>query len=152
MTEIEKSTEVETIELISEPNYFSEISNILNLTENQISTVLEFVVEWATVPFIARYRKEKTGNLDEEQIREILKEKTRIENLYEAKKTALNGIFEQGKLTDELKQRLWKKWKIFTSHTNQRKKQKLWLRLKMDFKLWLMKSRKIKIFLKMMKS
>jgi hypothetical protein len=45
MTEIEKSTEVETIELISEPNYFSEISNILNLTENQISTVLEFVAE-----------------------------------------------------------------------------------------------------------
>ncbi|RKW20326.1 hypothetical protein D8B46_09840, partial [Candidatus Gracilibacteria bacterium] len=88
MTEIEKSTEVETIELISEPNYFSEISNILNLTENQISTVLEFVAEGATVPFIARYRKEKTGNLDEEQIREILKEKTRIENLYEAKKTA----------------------------------------------------------------
>lgn len=108
MTEIEKSTEVETIELISEPNYFSEISNILNLTENQISTVLEFVVEWATVPFIARYRKEKTGNLDEEQIREILKEKTRIENLYEAKKTALNGIFEQGKLTDELKENILK--------------------------------------------
>lgn len=108
MTEIEKSTEVETIELISEPNYFSEISNILNLTENQISTVLEFVAEWATVPFIARYRKEKTGNLDEEQIREILKEKTRIENLYEAKKTALNGIFEQGKLTDELKENILK--------------------------------------------
>ena len=108
MTEIEKSTEMETIELISEPNYFSEISNILNLKENQISTVLEFVAEGATVPFIARYRKEKTGNLDEEQIREILKEKTRIENLYEAKKTALNGIFEQGKLTDELKENILK--------------------------------------------
>ncbi|PZM86580.1 RNA-binding transcriptional accessory protein [Candidatus Gracilibacteria bacterium] len=87
---------------IQEPKYFEEIALELDLKENQISSVLELVGEGATVPFIARYRKEKTENLDEDQIREIIKTKTRIENLYEAKKTAINGIIELDKMTDEL--------------------------------------------------
>ena len=96
------------IVLIQKPDYLAEIAEILTLQNAQVETVLELTAEGTTVPFIARYRKEKTGNLDEDQIRDILKEKTRIENLYEAKKTALNGIFEQGKLTDELKENILK--------------------------------------------
>lgn len=87
---------------IAEPDYITEISKELELKNSQTSTVLELTNEGATVPFIARYRKEKTENLDEEQIREILKNKTRIENLYDAKKTAINGIVELDKMTDEL--------------------------------------------------
>ena len=96
------------IVLIQKPDYLVEIAEILTLQNSQVETILALTAEGATVPFIARYRKEKTGNLDEDQIRDILKEKTRIENLYEAKKTALNGIFEQGKLTDELKENIFK--------------------------------------------
>ena len=96
------------IVLIQKPDYLVEIAEILTLQNSQVETILALTAEGATVPFIARYRKEKTGNLDEDQIRDILKEKTRIENLYEAKKTALNGIFEQGKLTDELKENILK--------------------------------------------
>lgn len=88
--------------ILQEPNIFAEIATELSLAESQIQTVTELVAEGATVPFIARYRKEKTGNLDEEQIREILKHQTRIENLFDAKKTAINGIVELGKMTDEL--------------------------------------------------
>lgn len=87
---------------ISEPNYFEEIALEMNFTKEQIEIVLNLIAEWATVPFIARYRKEKTGNLDEDQIREIIKNETRIKNLFEAKKTAINGILELDKMTDEI--------------------------------------------------
>ncbi len=60
------------------------------------------VEEGDTIPFIARYRKERTGNLDEEHIREILAKKAKLESVFKAKQTAINGIEEQGKLTDEL--------------------------------------------------
>lgn len=59
-------------------------------------------MEGATVPFMARYRKERTGGLDETQIRDILELKTKEENLQNAKQTAIAGIEEQGKLTAEL--------------------------------------------------
>jgi len=59
--------------------------------------------EGSTVPFMARYRKERTGNLDENQIRSILELQKSEENLYKAKITALMGIEEQGKLTPELR-------------------------------------------------
>lgn len=95
-------------ELITAPDYPAEISTILELGNPQISTVLHLIAEGDTIPFIARYRKEKTGNLDEEQIRQIIKEQTRLENLFDAKRTALNGIFELGKLTDELHENILK--------------------------------------------
>lgn len=59
--------------------------------------------EGSTVPFMARYRKERTGNLDENQIRSILELQKSEESLYKAKITALTGIEEQGKLTPELR-------------------------------------------------
>lgn len=54
------------------------------------------------MPFIARYRKERTGNLDETDIRAIIELQTKEENLYKAKQTAINGIEELGKMTAEL--------------------------------------------------
>lgn len=68
-----------------------------------VSSVLELFSEGLTVPFISRYRKERTGNLDEEKVN-LLKEKSDYLNeLNERKKTVLSTIEEQGKLTEELK-------------------------------------------------
>jgi protein Tex len=88
--------------MLKEPLYPQEIAQALTLKEFQVTTVLEFVKEGATVPFIARYRKERTGNLDENQIRDIIELQTKIENLYKAKLTTINGITEMGAMTDEL--------------------------------------------------
>lgn len=78
------------------------ISSALALKPFQVETVLELTAEGATVPFIARYRKERTGDLDETGIRDVLELKTKEENLQSAKQTAVTGIEEQGKLTPEL--------------------------------------------------
>ncbi len=88
--------------MLQEPNYIETISNELWLKTFQIETVLELTWEWATVPFIARYRKEKTWNLDEDQIRQILELKDKTEKLYKAKVTAINWIEELWKMTPEL--------------------------------------------------
>ena len=88
--------------LLPTPNYTKIISQALDYRENQISVVLELTAEGATVPFIARYRKERTGNLDETDIRAIIELQTKEENLYKAKQTAINGIEELGKMTPEL--------------------------------------------------
>lgn len=85
-----------------EPNYIDEISSTLELKKFQIEAVLTLTAEGSTVPFIARYRKEATGNLDEKEIRDILELQGKIESLYKTKVTAINGITEQGKLTPEL--------------------------------------------------
>jgi protein Tex len=85
-----------------EPNYIDEISTALELGKYQTEAVLSLTAEGSTVPFIARYRKEATGNLDEKEIRDILELQGKIEALYKAKVTAINGITEQGKLTPEL--------------------------------------------------
>lgn len=88
--------------LLPTPNYTQIISKALDYRENQITVVLELTAEGATVPFIARYRKERTGNLDETDIRAIIELQTKEENLYKAKQTAINGIEELGKMTLEL--------------------------------------------------
>lgn len=85
-----------------EPNYIDEISSTLELKKFQTEAVLSLTAEGSTVPFIARYRKEATGNLDEKEIRDIIELQGKIESLYKAKVTAINGISEQGKLTPEL--------------------------------------------------
>ena len=92
--------------MLQEPNYIQLIANELNLNENQVKAVLDLTNEWATVPFIARYRKEKTWNLDENIIRQILELKKKEENLYQAKLTALNWIKEKWKLTPELEKNI----------------------------------------------
>ncbi|TMT00689.1 RNA-binding transcriptional accessory protein [Apilactobacillus kunkeei] len=74
-----------------------------NYSEKQISAVISMLEDGNTVPFIARYRKERTGSLDEVQIREIADANTKITNLENRKEEVLRLIEEQGKLTDKLK-------------------------------------------------
>ena len=79
------------------------IAQELTIKENQITKVLELTSEGNTIPFIARYRKEMTGNLDEVQIKAIIDFDKSMTALDERKATVLSKIEEQGKLTAELK-------------------------------------------------
>jgi uncharacterized protein len=83
-----------------------EITSNLKITKKQVETVLELLDEGNTVPFIARYRKEVTGALDEEQIRDIHKEYEYKVNLLKRKEDVIRLIDEKGMLTDELKQEI----------------------------------------------
>jgi len=71
-----------------------------------VQAVIGLLHEGATIPFIARYRKERTGSLDEVQIAQIEAENSRLEELEQRKQTVLSTIEEQGKLTDELRSRI----------------------------------------------
>ncbi len=79
------------------------LSNELNIEEKQVLNTLNMLMEGDTIPFIARYRKEKTGNLTEEQIRKIKEEYDYEENLYKRKEDVIRLIDEKGLLTEELK-------------------------------------------------
>jgi len=100
MPEENKVEENRTI--LEEPNYIEVISNDLWFKSFQIEVVLELIAEGATVPFIARYRKERTGNLDEDHIRDIIELREKSEKLHKAKQTAINWIEELDKMTPEL--------------------------------------------------
>lgn len=80
------------------------IANEINVRENQVEQALKLLAEGNTVPFIARYRKEATGGLDDAQLRHIEERNTYLLELAERKQAVLESIEEQGKLTDELKQ------------------------------------------------
>ena len=82
------------------------ISNQLNITKEQVEATLKLLEEGNTVPFIARYRKEMTKGLDEEQIREISELYTYQVNLNKRKEDVARLIETQGKLTDEIKKQL----------------------------------------------
>lgn len=82
------------------------ISEEQNVKVNQINAVLKLIEEGGTVPFIARYRKEVTGGLDEEQIRAIYQEWDYGQKLAERKEAVMRLIEEKGKLTAELKQEI----------------------------------------------
>lgn len=82
--------------------YAKQISSELNVRESQAQAVLDLLAEKNTVPFIARYRKEKTGSLDEVQIRFIEDRASYLNELDERKKSVLSSIEEQGKLTPQL--------------------------------------------------
>ena len=79
------------------------IAQKLGLKENQVSQVLDLTAEGNTIPFIARYRKEMTGNLDEVEIKAIIDLDKSMTALTERKATVLAKIEEQGKLTDALR-------------------------------------------------
>ena len=80
-----------------------ELSQSLKISQKQIEKVLQLTAEGNTIPFIARYRKEMTGNLDEVEIKAILDLDKSLTNLRERKATVLAKIEEQGKLTDKLR-------------------------------------------------
>lgn len=80
-----------------------ELSAELNIKTNQIKAVLTLLEEGSTIPFIARYRKEATGALDENQIAKIEEKYRYYNNLMERKETVIRLIDEKGMLTDEIK-------------------------------------------------
>ena len=80
-----------------------QIATTFGVKSKQVFSVLELLAEGSTVPFIARYRKEKTGGLDEVQIIDIKNEFERLEAFRKRKEYILQHIEEQGKLTSELK-------------------------------------------------
>lgn len=79
-----------------------EIKKALSVSEKQIKTVLDLLEEGNTIPFIARYRKEATGGLDEEQINEIFKQWEYANNLLKRKEDVIRLIDEKGMLTEDL--------------------------------------------------
>ena len=89
-----------------------EISKELNITENQVTKTLELLEEGNTIPFIARYRKEVTGNLDEDFIKKINDVYEYQVNLLKRKEDVIRLIDEKGLLTDELKDQILKAEKL----------------------------------------
>ncbi|TFH01801.1 MAG: RNA-binding transcriptional accessory protein [Calditrichales bacterium] len=85
---------------------FQLIASELSLKAIQVSNTVEMLDDGQTVPFISRYRKEKTGSLDEEQIRKILERIKYLRVVEIRRETILNSIEEQGKLTPELKEKI----------------------------------------------
>src|SRR3990172_5316113 len=81
-----------------------QIASQLNAKPSQVTAVINLLDEGNTVPFIARYRKEMTGSLDDEQIRIIADELVRLRALDERRTAILAAIEEQGKLTSELRE------------------------------------------------
>lgn len=87
-------------------DYAQQISRELNVRAEQIAGVIELLDADNTIPFIARYRKEATGGLDEEQLRRTSDLLGKLRSLDERRSTILKSIEEQGKLTAELRQQL----------------------------------------------
>ena len=90
--------------------YFGLISTKIGISAKQVAATVALLNENATIPFIARYRKEKTGSLDEVQIAAIADEYHRYLEIEDRKATILKTIEEQGKLTNELKARIEQSW------------------------------------------
>src|ERR1039457_5618020 len=88
------------------PELLLHISQTIDIPLRGLVAVIELLDEGSTMPFIARYRKEATGNLDEVQIRSIEEQLGYFRDLMARKETILASIQEQGKLTDELKARI----------------------------------------------
>lgn len=87
-------------------NYATQIAPGLGIKQTQVTAVITLLDEGNTIPFIARYRKEKTGSLDEEQIRQIDERVHKLRALDERRETILNTIREQEKLTPELEAKI----------------------------------------------
>ncbi len=86
------------------------ISAEIQISERQVSNTIDLLEDGCTIPFIARYRKERTGNLDEEQIELIYKKNEYYKELVSRKETILGVIEKQGKLTSELKSAIESAW------------------------------------------
>ena len=82
------------------------IQNATQIPVKGIENTLQLFQEDCTIPFIARYRKDKTGNLDEVQIEQIFKLNKQFDEIVKRKESVLSSIEEQGFLTPELKQKI----------------------------------------------
>lgn len=90
--------------------YTKHIAQTLNLPEQNVDATLTLLKEGCTIPFIARYRKERTGNLDELQITHIAEMNVRLIEIDKRKDTILRTIGEQGKLTNDLENKIANCW------------------------------------------
>ncbi|WP_277115538.1 Tex family protein [Chryseobacterium sp.] len=88
------------------------IQRQLNISEKSINNTLQLLAEDCTIPFISRYRKDKTGNLDEIQIEQISKIGKQFEEIIKRKESILKSIEEQNVLTPELQQRIEESFEI----------------------------------------
>lgn len=93
-------------------NLIDEITTKYQFSEKQVRAVLNLLEEKNTVPFIARYRKEATGGLDEVQIKQISDEYQYVANLQKRKEEVIHNIEQQGLLTEELRQSILKQTKL----------------------------------------
>ena len=82
------------------------IQSTLNISEKSITATLKLLAEDCTIPFISRYRKDATGNLDEIQIEQIFKLNKQFEELIKRKESILKSVEEQNALTEDLKQKI----------------------------------------------
>ena len=92
------------------PVYARLIAERLNISEKNVDGTLALLDEGCTIPFIARYRKERTGGLDEVKISAISDQYERLKELQKRKDTIVKTITEQGKMTPELEQRIMETW------------------------------------------
>lgn len=93
-------------------NYLAIIAKEQSVSIKQVKSVITLIEDGNTVPFIARYRKEQTGALDEVQIKDIIDRYTYIQNLAQRKEEVIRLIEEQGKLTEELHNNIIKAIKL----------------------------------------
>ena len=82
------------------------IAEELNIKPNQVESTVKLIDEGNTIPFISRYRKEVTGALNDEVLRNLNERLTYLRNLEEKKNQVLSSIEDQGKLTEELKKQI----------------------------------------------
>lgn len=97
---------------ILRPMFENLIAQNLNLPLKNVKQTLELFAGGATIPFIARYRKEATGGLDEVQIADIHRAQKQYDELEKRRESILNSIESQGKLTDDLKKKIQATWDI----------------------------------------
>ena len=88
------------------------ISKRLNISESRVAGALQLLLDGATIPFIARYRKEATGGLDEVEIAAIYAENEKIDELIKRKAFVMEAIEAAGALTDELRARIEASWEV----------------------------------------
>jgi uncharacterized protein len=91
---------------MSDLNIAQTLANELNIKLSQVEATIKLIDEGNTIPFIARYRKEVTGSLNDEILRNLDERLTYLRNLEDRKKQILNSIEEQGKLNEELKSKI----------------------------------------------
>ena len=87
-------------------NIIAKLAEELNIRESQVEAAVKLIDEGNTIPFISRYRKEATGALNDEVLRNLFERLAYLRNLEEKKQQVLSSIEEQGKLTEELKQQI----------------------------------------------
>ncbi len=121
---------------------YLKIAQELGVSLKQIDTVLSLTAEGNTIPFIARYRKDVTGNLDEVVIKSIIDRDKALTALADRKATVLAKIEEQGKLTDQLRQAIEEAEKLADVEElylpyKEKRRTKATARVRLDCSRWL---------------